>query len=464
MYYLLALFTLILSGKLFSKAAGTISIYRLHMMSWIFYVSFFVASFIGAVLVVNQLDNGVVNDSLDLKSSRYMGFAAVLFTMIFFPVGMIFANKCFGISDPKAIFNQYTHKPLVPERQFNDTLFQLVLLALSILCLLSVAYVFYILKSIPLIHMIKNPGFDHDAFRITASREFPGSYTIKNIAEWLTPILSYTIYLYKRLYKKLRYQVWFICLFILSILIVTYSLAKSPLIFYLMGFIFIRVYYKGAINKKVILYFGIIMIFLLFVIYYLMMGGLSGNTNKGDIITAIMSRIFFMQIESNFIHFDVFPRLFHQIGISSLFPKYMSNLFGLTYSEPSSRIVMEYMEPDKVSLGTAGVRNSLFISEAWANFGLIGFLLSPIYVGFLIQCLYLFFLKCPKTPFVTSFFVYFSINDGTTTGINSYIYNEKVLILFSILIISYFLTYMIKQIISKHLERKSNPALPSIHV
>ena len=211
------------------------------------------------------------------------------------------------------------------------------------------------------------------------------------------------------------------------------------------------------------MFFGIFAFLLIFITYYLLMSRGSGIIDNGEIIKAISSRIFLIQIESNFIHFDVFPRNFDHIGISSVFSRNMSNFFGLTYSEPSSRIIMEYVEPNKVLAGMAGVRNSLFISEAWANFGILGFILSPIYVGFIIQSLYIFFLKSPKTPFITAFFVYFSINDGTTTGINSYIFNEKVLILTFLFTFSYFLTYILKIKGSKQNADLSNSTLLSIN-
>ncbi len=95
-------------------------------------------------------------------------------------------------------------------------------------------------------------------------------------------------------------------------------------------------------------------------------------------------------------------------------------------------------------MGIAGVVNSLFIGEAWANFGIYGVLIAPLYVGFLIQSLYLFFLKSKKTPFLLALFVSFSIKGAITGGFNDYFYNVNFIFLLFVFLSIYGVAFLIK--------------------
>lgn len=140
------------------------------------------------------------------------------------------------------------------------------------------------------------------------------------------------------------------------------------------------------------------------------------------------------QCGGTFMTLDLFPSVIDHLGFSSVSSLWAS-LFNLEYSETSARLIMGELFPGAVMEGTAGVMNSLFIAEAWANFGWYGLIISPIYVGFIIQSLFLFFLKSPKTPFFLAFFVYYSARSSLTGGFNAYIYNPQVLLFLGLIIL-----------------------------
>jgi hypothetical protein len=95
---------------------------------------------------------------------------------------------------------------------------------------------------------------------------------------------------------------------------------------------------------------------------------------------------------------------------------------------------MMHVFPGRVADGTAGVINSLFIGEAWANFGLTGVLIAPIYVGFLIGFFYGLLIRLPKTPLLIAIFVHFSYKSSVTGGINNYLYEAGILLFFIIVL------------------------------
>ena len=95
-YFIVAVIAIVLSGKLFKNACGTISIYRPNMVSVIFYYYFVIQNTIGAILVVNEVDNHYMINMLQYPISRFYGFYAIIYTIIAFPLGLLLANKVFN--------------------------------------------------------------------------------------------------------------------------------------------------------------------------------------------------------------------------------------------------------------------------------------------------------------------------------------------------------------------------------
>jgi hypothetical protein len=145
--------------------------------------------------------------------------------------------------------------------------------------------------------------------------------------------------------------------------------------------------------------------------------------------------------------FDIFPVHYDFIGFSSL-SNFLSNTLNYDYVDRAARIAMYHFNPRGVESGIAGVMNSIYIAEAWANFGLFGVLISPLWVGFLLQSLYIFFLRRPKNPVYLGFFVSFSIGGSVTGGFNDYIYNPGLVMMFMLfsafMLMALFLRFFLK--------------------
>ena len=447
MYLLITILAILFSANILKKCAGTISIYKLNMMSWIFYWDFLLMSVIGAVLVVYNIDHHYLIDKLVFENSRVKGFWAIIYTIVMFPIGMKLSCMLFKAKNLDLLFQKYTTKPLERERKFSDYYVRQLLIALSLVCVLSVIYVLYIIGEIPLFRFFSSSNiFNFAEFRVDVSRNFQGNGYIRNIfAYGLTPLLSYIAYGYKLRDRTTFSKWWFYIMFVCSILILTYNFAKAPVLFYGLGFLFYRIYLNGRISKKILLGTLLVILAILIAMYaILMVDGewnlrmLFNNFNSG-----ISGRLLLSQIAGTFLSFDIFPEMHSHLGFSSI-SKALSDLFGVSYSEPSARLIMEQVNPAAVKAGVAGVINSLFIGEAWANFGLAGVLIAPMYVGLLIQSLYLFFLKSGKTPFFMGLFVYYTIQSSITGGINAYLYNPSFFISIILVVLVYSLASIMK--------------------
>jgi hypothetical protein len=161
--------------------------------------------------------------------------------------------------------------------------------------------------------------------------------------------------------------------------------------------------------------------------------------------SGLIGRILLSQISGIYHYFEYFPTYEQHIGFSSL-SQLFSNAFNIEYVERASRKIMILVNPLSVEKGEAGVMNTLFLGEAWANFGLIGLLLCPLYLGILIQIMYMYFLKNRKNPINIGLFTYFSYRSSLSGGFNDYIYNPFIIIIVFLFISIYVFAYILKEI------------------
>lgn len=428
MYLIISVFVLFFSIILFKRSAGTLSIKNLNMISWIFWFPLVTQSFIASILIVYYADKHYLIDKLVFPESRFLGWLAVQLCMFFFPLSMwlttVFFKKRLSNKKQWAIFKS---SELKPSTSVKDETIRTLLYFLSILCVSSVIYSFIVIRMFPFQGYFFNS--DIGILRNTLSRNFQGIEYIKNIlGVVLTPILSYVFYSYYRLYKDKRDLFLFICLFIASVCIVTFNYAKAPLVFYLLGFIFLKVIIGDQIsNFRLCVYFGCAVIIL--IIFY-MITGFDGSISElfRSYNTGILGRAFLSQAAGTYMAFDVYPQVYDHIGFDSL-----SKLFG--HRERMAREIMEYFNHSGVEAGVAGVMNTLFIAEAWANWGWLGVVLSIVWVGFVIQFIYNSIIYGKKTPISLGIYAYLCYSLPVTGGFNDFIYNPSLFIIIFIFLL-----------------------------
>ncbi len=410
---------------------------RLNMISYIFYLQLFLLSFIGAVIVVNNLDDHYLITRLSSDSSRFYGWASVMYTMIAMPLGMLMASVFLKQLNTKKLFDTYSFKKTETIVSNKDSYLKLPLIMLSFISVLAVVYTFYTIRTIPLFGVFTGKTAEMLArMRIEASREFGGNVIFRNIfAIALTPILSYISYAYYKASRSKGDLLWFGVMFFASVMISTYSLAKSPIVSYLLGFLLLNILINGKISYKFLISVGTVILLILIWSYIFIMGadvsaipGLFLKINQG-----ITGRLLLSQSAGTFFSFDIFPDKHPHLGISS-FSNLISNVFSIDKSDRSARIIMSILNPTAVEEGTAGVINSLFVGEAWANFGLLGVVFAPLWVGFVIQWSYIILLKLKKNPIFLSLMVYLTLRWPVTGGFNDFVYNAGIAMMLMIFI------------------------------
>lgn len=444
MYTIISIATLIISIYFFKKVSGSLSLTKLNMISWIFYVPLILQSFVASVIIINGWDDHYILNSVG-PDVRMYGWIATQYTLLALPLGMLLSLWLVGLKTNKKTFSNFTNKPIVSSLSKRDTFVKLPLHIVSVLSVGAVAYTFYTIGYIPFFQVFS--GSDDLALslmRQEVHREFPGNVYVRNVlALTLSPLLSYVAYSYWRKTSSKIDFYWFAVLFVSSVFIVTYNLAKAPLIYYFLGFVFLKVLIDGRIKLKYLL-FSFASFFVLIVILYLTVTSVTDASILFSINSGIGGRVFLSQAAGLYLSFAYFPSYNDFIGLGSL-SSLLSSAFGIDYIDRSARIVMALFRPSAVEEGVAGVMNSLFIGEAWANFGLFGVIFAPIYVGFFIQTLFLFFLKSRKTPILLGSFAYFSYRMPITGGVNDFFYNPGMIIILFIFLNIYFLSLLLKK-------------------
>lgn len=128
------------------------------------------------------------------------------------------------------------------------------------------------------------------------------------------------------------------------------------------------------------------------------------------------------------LHFEVFPNRVSFLRGGS-FPAWMSNsVFGVEHVR-SARVLVQVYNPRGIEAGTAGGINTLFMGEAWANFGWIGFLIAPIVVGTVVQFIHNLLVSLPKTPLSVGLMGYYMFRLGITGGFVGFVWNATWLVL-----------------------------------
>ena len=418
------LFTVVASTYLFKKVSGSLSPVKPNMITIIYYYSFLISSYIGGLLIALGIDDYYMIKRMDHEEYRIIGFILLTILMILFPLTQLVVGRMFGFNSEKE-FDRYLHEPVRTSVDKNRRLFRLAFGALTAISVLAVAYTMLKTSTIPLYELLKGNTSELAKLRIDATRGFSGiDVYIRNIfAIALTPVLSIIAFIYTTQSKALYWKIVFFLLFMSSLIITTYDLAKSPVFFYIIMLLLTGVFTQTLnLNWKKISAF-IISGTVLLVIMYVAIQGVTEVESFLSYNSGPIGRIILAQISPFFLHLDTYSHSIDLLGMKGL-PSFIAGIFDIEQVR-TARMVMENVFPENIDKGTGGVLNTIFIGEAFGTYGYVGVIICIIYVAAVIQLLYIAFLRLPKTPVVIALTVYFTINIPRTLvgGVSDFFFN-----------------------------------------
>lgn len=397
MKLVIAVIVLSLTTFLFKKAAGTLDFMKLNMISAIYY---YILGFnlIGGTLIYLGMREHYMIRNIRKESIINATYYILAYTIIMFPAVLLFMKNLISKSFVKRM-EQYRERRVSYDKNSVGT--QLAVSLLILLCLCAIIYVTATIGYIPVIEVFKENA-DVNVLAQASNRNFHGNVYIKNIIMiWMPPYLSYYAYIKMRSTGLKSWKRIFAVLFAMSVFVVTYDLSKAPIINYFLGLYLIDVMIGKIKNRKRFLIF-VLLGAAIILMYYVIM--LDAKHSILSIYTGPAGRIIFSQIATLFLHVQLFPA-YHPYLCGASFVRWFQFVFPAASGMRSGRVVMAAFNPEGIEENTAGVMNTIFVGEAYANFGMAGVIVAPIIFGVVIGIAAYMLPKLKKTPVTVLLYV-----------------------------------------------------------
>ena len=144
------------------------------------------------------------------------------------------------------------------------------------------------------------------------------------------------------------------------------------------------------------------------------------------LVIQIVERIVVDEVSGSYLMFEIFPKDYTHIGFTSITS--FVEFFGFEHSQPAARIAMEHAFGDR-AFKTMNLLSTYYLGEAWANFGILGVILSPIYVGLVIGLSATYLRNVSKSPTSVALMSYMVLPSSISSQFNNFLINPTFLII-----------------------------------
>ena len=359
-------------------------------------------------------------------------FFMTSYTITFIILGFILAKKTFGKLHLQNQYN-YPQQEIMNDKQLSRLiLYFFFVLSLLVLMIYLSQIGFNNIASLSVLNLTENSS-SSKVLRANMGNAFDGKYHWYSL--FMRDFLSITsaaffgFYLVK---KNFFYFLIFITSFFISCFSMTMATEKAPLLWYFISLflMYVLIRQNGQFKIKQIIGFGAFAFLFISFIYVIFMG-------SSDFFTGMTSA--FSRIVTGQIH-----PLYHYLEI---FPQRIDFLWGTSFPNPGALMpfdsflltkeVFALTFPEILDAGIGGSMPTFFWGEMYANFGYLGIIIPPIFVGFFLYGLNILLLKLPNTPIFLSFYIWIILHYGTLSGtsLSSFIIDVKMLIIILTLIL-----------------------------
>ena len=371
-------------------------------------------------------------------------FTSLVITQIL--IGFYIARKLFGSIQLKRFISFNDLKIKINEKE---------ILWISFLIFLGVFVLFkYVnvvgLENIPLIILMNSSteSMDFGILRSNMTNNFSGSYHwYKIFMHEVLRMATYSSFAFFLLKRNL--YAFFV--FIFGIFSASFSsliaTEKGP---FLWNIISLFLVYSLVKNKGVIKIKNSILLLLpLITIGSIMYIQFMGENSIILSVNSVLSRSIMGAITPLGAYLDIFPN-----KIDFLYGRSFPNPGGIFPFEhfELTKEVMKMTIPSLSEIGIVGSRPTFFWGELYANFGISGLFVIPIYVGIVVYYVTRLFLCLPSSPLSIGFFIWLTtyISDLAKTSISNYLIPLKPGIVFLLFILGLFLMGSGRVFIKKH--------------
>lgn len=135
----------------------------------------------------------------------------------------------------------------------------------------------------------------------------------------------------------------------------------------------------------------------------------------------VRNRLVYSQLFGSYLAFDVFPR--HQdFLLFSSTGRIIHDLLHLPFNESYGIVLMQFYNWEGVQAGSAGHMTTNFMGEAWSNFGWVGVVLAPLWVGGVVQCVHRWFIARERSAVHIGIYAYLATSFGYASDLIGFYY------------------------------------------
>lgn len=432
MYAVAAVVILGLSASLYGRVTS-LAVTRLNMASFVFYLMIG-SSFIGATTVLYGLGDQSHLSRLSDDSIRLTVWYAVMWAMLTIPVGMRLANAVFLRRNGTRAVKEYLDRSMTTCFEWSDQSMKLALYGASVIAIASLIYNLRELEGVPLLSVLAG---ERDVTTLALQRA-SSRISVQHDSRWLliiemysslTQLLAYVAYSYWTLSRRRSDAFWCLIMFVAAVVSLTYNLSKASLMVFIAGLVIVMAQAMGRAAKLRLTAISIsccVVLFYMYSFYRDVRVDTFGEAFTYTWFNILGQRLAWGNLMPFYYSLDIFPKVIPHLGLSST-GRLIHEWLQLPYYADTGFQVMQYWDPVGVKEGGAGHASALFLSEAWANFGFWGIVIAPVFVGFMIQGIHVWFLRARKTPLHVGLYAYVTTLFPIINGFQGFYYPEGLL-------------------------------------
>jgi len=420
---------LLIATILFRHAIGTLSLHRLAPYQYAFYFAFMIQGVIGMYLALWGARNHIGFRLVTAEGPYVDATIAVLCGVLFTPIGMIVCAHMFSFRPTRDV-PQYLDQPMRPFLSRSDDVMFRTLLVLT----MGIAiFAIWLLQDSPLRLSLDPNANAVDLAKARVEYEFADPNSIRIVQNIfgtsLTAVIAYITFAWAVCTRRFRWRLLFAVQLIPVLGIQAISLAKASAAQFALGLMFVYVVTRGRITTQRLLLVTAAISCLLLGSY--VAAGTDYKTEGGGVATLLdddnpVGRTIVGQLAGMPNYFQTFPDQHPFLYGSEL---QLLALFG-ERPKTAARISMEALLPDGVMTKTVGMQNTFFTGAAYANFGWVGVLLAPVWVGFVLQGTQLVVTRLEKNPVTVGWGVWVMYQFSKAIGggfVSEFVANTNVL-------------------------------------
>jgi hypothetical protein len=227
----------------------------------------------------------------------------------------------------------------------------------------------------------------------------------------------------------------FLTLFLVALFVMTMATQKAPAIFLIIGcfLVYISVKNKRIIPLKKLFTLSIFLLLILVYFYQYFMS----SPDVYSSLQSIFSRTLMGQIQAAYHYLEYFKN--HDFLMGASFPNPMG-IFPFEHFRLTVEI-MNWVHPELSVKGITGSMPTIFWGELFANFGILGILTAPLFVGFGLYWINIIVFNLKYSPYVIALFIWLVLHfdNLAISGLSDYLFDlYLVVVVTTFILLSFF--------------------------